>query len=293
MSDVRPFYVAGRPETSDDTYDVVHPYDGRVVGTVAVPSADQVETAVRAAADVAPVTARSSAAARAAALMHVSRRLQERADEIAHVITGENGKPLKWARGEAGRAASVFRFAAEEARRWNGELMRLDTEPAAAGRLGIIRRFPYGPVLGIAPFNFPLNLVAHKVAPAIAVGAPVVVKPAPKTPLSALLLGEILAGTDLPAGMVSVVNVPNEQAESLVADERLPVVSFTGSGPVGFAIQRAVPTKHVVLELGGNAAAVVCGDWSSDADLDWAATRIATFSNYQAGQSCIGVQRVI
>ena len=130
-------------------------------------------------------------------------------------------------------------------------------------------------------------------APAIAVGAPVVVKPAPKTPLSALLLGEILAGTDLPKGMVSVINVPNDQAASLVADERLPVVSFTGSGPVGYAIQRAVPGKHVVLELGGNAAAVVCADWSSEADLDWAATRIATFSNYQAGQSCIGVQRVI
>jgi glyceraldehyde-3-phosphate dehydrogenase (NADP+) len=170
--------------------------------------------------------------------------------------------------------------------------MRLDTDKAAAGRLAYVRRVPRGAVLAISPFNFPLNLVSHKVAPAIAVGAPVVLKPAPKTPLSALVLGQLIAETDLPTGMVSVLNVPNEQASDLVADARLPVVSFTGSGPVGWQIQKAVPHKHVTLELGGNAAAVVCSDWSGDEDLDWAATRIATFSNYQAGQSCIGVQRV-
>jgi acyl-CoA reductase-like NAD-dependent aldehyde dehydrogenase len=148
-------------------------------------------------------------------------------------------------------------------------------------------------VLGVSPFNFPLNLVAHKIAPAVAVGAPIVVKPAPKTPLSALLLGEIFAETDLPAGAVSVILVPDDRAPALVADPRLPVVSFTGSGPVGHAIREAVPHKHVTLELGGNAAALVCADWSSSADLDWAATRIATFGNYQAGQSCISVQRVL
>jgi len=148
-------------------------------------------------------------------------------------------------------------------------------------------------VLGIAPFNFPLNLVAHKVAPAIAVGAPIVLKPAPTTPLSALLLGELLAETDLPAGSWSVLPVANDVAPSLVADERLPVVSFTGSDVVGFAIQKAVPHKHVTLELGGNAAAVVAPDWSSDDDLEWAASRIATFANYQAGQACVSVQRVL
>ena len=148
-------------------------------------------------------------------------------------------------------------------------------------------------MLGISPFNFPLNLVAHKIAPAVAVGAPIVVKPAPKTPLSALLLGEIFDETDLPAGAVSVVLVPDDRAAALVADPRLPVVSFTGSGPVGHAIREAVPHKHVTLELGGNAAALVCADWSSSADLDWAASRIATFGNYQAGQSCISVQRVL
>jgi acyl-CoA reductase-like NAD-dependent aldehyde dehydrogenase len=145
-------------------------------------------------------------------------------------------------------------------------------------------------VLGISPFNFPLNLVAHKVAPAIAVGAPIVVKPAPRTPLSALLLGELLAGTDLPSGAFSVLPVGNEETQALVRDPRLPVVSFTGSGPVGWSIADAAPRKQVVLELGGNAAAVVCADWP---DLDFAASRIAAFGNYQAGQSCIAVQRVL
>jgi aldehyde dehydrogenase (NAD+) len=230
---------------------------------------------------------------RADALMHVSSRLVERAEDVARLITAENGKPIRWARVEAARAASVFRWAAEETRRWSGDLQRLDTEPAAAGRLAMVRRVPRGPVLAIAPFNFPLNLVAHKVAPAIAVGAPVLVKPAPATPLSALLLGELLAETDLPPGMWSVLPVPNDAMPSLVSDPRLPVISFTGSAPVGFAIQDSVPRKHVVLELGGNAAAVVLGDYDSDADVEHAATRIATFANYQAGQSCISVQRVL
>jgi aldehyde dehydrogenase (NAD+) len=162
----------------------------------------------------------------------------------------------------------------------------------AAGRIAITRRFARGPVLAIAPFNFPLNLVAHKVAPAIAVGAPVIIKPAPKTPLSALLLGELLAECELPAGMWSVLPLLNEETAALVTDPRLPVVSFTGSGPVGWGIRESVPHKHVTLELGGNAAAVVCPDWAGDADLDFAATRIAMFADYQAGQSCISVQRV-
>lgn len=290
MADQTPYWIAGSPESSDDLVVIRNPYDGRVVGQTANATPAQVETAVAAAAKAAPEAARLPAAARAAALDHVSRRLAERGDEVAALISAENGKPLMWAKAELGRAVSTFRWAAEEARRFSGELMRLDTDPAAAGRMAVVRRFPKGPVLGISPFNFPLNLVAHKVAPAIAVGAPIIVKPAPATPLSALLLGELLAETELPAGMFSVVPLPNDRAAALVADPRLPVVSFTGSGPVGAAIQAAVPHKHVTLELGGNAAAVVCGDYR---DLAWAAQRIALFGNYQAGQSCIAVQRVI
>ncbi|WP_432831522.1 aldehyde dehydrogenase family protein [Dactylosporangium sp. CA-092794] len=284
-----PFYIAGRPATSDDVVEVRHPYDGRSVGTTSNATEAQVERAVAAAAAVAAEAAALPASVRAAALDHVSARLKERAEEVARLITAENGKPLKWARGEVSRAVSTFRWAAEEARRFSGSLQRLDTDAAATGRIALIKRVPRGPVLGIAPFNFPLNLVAHKVAPALAVGAPIVLKPAPATPLSALLLGEILAETDLPEGMWSIVPIPNDRAPALVADPRLPVVSFTGSGPVGWQIRDAVPRKHVTLELGGNAAVLVCEDWD---DLDWAASRIAVFSNYQAGQSCIAVQRV-
>jgi glyceraldehyde-3-phosphate dehydrogenase (NADP+) len=292
VDDTTAFYVAGQASRGDDVVEVTHPYDGRVVGRTTWATPDQVEAAVAGAAAVADEAAALPAYVRAAALDHVSRRLAERRDEVAALITAENGKPLKWARTEADRAVSVFRWAAEEARRLSGSLQRLDTDPGGTGRLAVVTRVPRGPVLGIAPFNFPLNLVAHKIAPAIAAGAPIVLKPAPATPLSALLLGELLAETDLPAGMFSVLPVPNDRASGLVADPRLPIVSFTGSGPVGAQIRRAVPDKHVTLELGGNAAVLVCGDYGSDADLDWAASRIATFANYQAGQSCIAVQRV-
>ncbi|XVV09025.1 aldehyde dehydrogenase family protein [Actinoplanes sp. CA-131856] len=311
-----PFYVAGRPATSSETLTVRNPATGEVVGTTSLATPAQIEEAVAAAFAVSAFTGPSSAgsssptlssttpssttpsfvapdlsaAARASALDEISRQLARRSGEIAELITAENGKPAKWAAAEVSRAVSTFRWAAEETRRFSGDLQRLDTDPAAAGRIALVRRVPRGPVLGIAPFNFPLNLVAHKVAPALAVGTPIIVKPAPATPLTALLLGEIMAGLDLPPGMFSVLPVPNDRMPSLVADPRLPVVSFTGSGPVGAQIQAAVPQKHVTLELGGNAAALIAADWD---DLEFAAQRIATFGNYQAGQSCIAVQRVL
>ena len=164
-------------------------------------------------------------------------------------------------------------------------MQRLDTDPAATGRLALVRRFPRGPVLGISPFNFPLNLVAHKIAPAVAVGAPDRAQ-AGAQDAAVRAAARRAPRRDRPARRrVSVILVPDDRAPALVADPRLPVVSFTGSGPVGYAIREAVPHKHVTLELGGNAAALVCADWSSSADLDWAASRIATFGNYQAGQS--------
>ncbi|MBL1101280.1 aldehyde dehydrogenase family protein [Streptomyces coffeae] len=288
------FWLAGRKATGESTLEVTSPWDGRRVGAVSVPTEAQIEEAVAAADAVRDEFAATPAHVRAAALDHVSRRLAERTEEIARLISDENGKPMKWARGEVGRAVSVFRFAAEEARRFNGgEAQRLDTDAGGVGRLALTRRFPRGTVLGIAPFNFPLNLCAHKVAPAIAVGAPIILKPAPATPLSAIVLGELLSETELPAGSWSVLPVPNDRMPALVQDERLPVISFTGSDKVGYAIKESVPLKHCTLELGGNGAAVVLGDYASEADLDWAATRIGTFSNYQGGQSCISVQRVI
>ncbi|QBI53653.1 aldehyde dehydrogenase family protein [Streptomonospora litoralis] len=286
------YWVAGTARRGAESMPVTHPYDGSPVARAAVASEADVAEAVAAAHTVAEPLARTSAAQRSAALSHVARRLVERGEEVARLITAENGKPLRWARAEAGRAASVFRWAAEEARRFGGEWQRLDTDTQSPGGAAFVGRFPRGPVLGITPFNFPLNLVAHKVAPALAAGAPIIVKPAPATPLSALLLGELLAETELPPGAWSVVPVPNDRMPALVADPLLPVVSFTGSGPVGRSIQEAVPHKHVTLELGGNAAAVVCADWSTPEDLARAAERIAVFANYQAGQSCIAVQRV-
>ncbi|MFJ3086872.1 aldehyde dehydrogenase family protein [Streptomyces sp. NPDC086838] len=294
MTSTHAFWLAGRQATGEESFDVTNSWDGRLVGTVSVPTEAQVEEAVAAAHAVREEFAATPAHVRAAALDHVARRLAERTEEIARLISAENGKPIKWARGEVGRAVSVFRFASEEARRFNsGEAQRLDTDAGGTGRLGLTRRFSRGTVLGIAPFNFPLNLSAHKVAPAIAVGVPIILKPAPATPVSSLVLGELLAETDLPAGSWSVLTVPNDRMPALVQDERLPVISFTGSAPVGYAIMDSVPRKHCTLELGGNGAAVVLGDYASDEDLDWAATRIATFSNYQGGQSCISVQRVI
>ncbi|MBA0126599.1 aldehyde dehydrogenase family protein [Haloechinothrix sp. YIM 98757] len=286
---ITPFWVDGKPCTSAEHLEVRSPYDGSLAGTTCHAGPSDMEHAVASAHAARHEVAHLPAHVRAGALEHVARRLAERAEEVAALITAESGKPVRWSRAEVTRGISTFRWAAEEARRLSGELQRLDTDPAATGRMALVRRVSRGPVLAITPFNFPLNLVAHKVAPAIAAGSPVVVKPAPATPLTALLLGELLAETDLPAGAWSVLPVPNDAAGVLVDDPRLPVVSFTGSGPVGWAIRDRVPRKHVTLELGGNAAAVVCPDWT---DLDGAAKRIATFATYQGGQSCIAVQRV-
>lgn len=289
MSEVKRYLVAGQWKGSDDTFEVSSPYDGSLVATVATPTEADVETAVAAAGDAFDVTRKLPVHARADALMHISRRLAERGEEIAEVIAREGGKPLRWAKVEAARAVSTFRWAAEECRREGGQLMRLDTEASLGTRIGMIRRFPLGPVLAITPFNFPVNLVAHKLAPALAVGAPIVVKPATKTPLGALLLGELFCETDLPEGMLSVLPIGGSEAGDLAKDDRFAKISFTGSSQVGWDLKQAAPKKAVTLELGGNAGVIV----HSDADLDRSAQRIAFGGYYQAGQSCIAVQRVL
>jgi aldehyde dehydrogenase (NAD+) len=226
---------------------------------------------------------------RSEALDHISRRLAEMVDENAAIIAAEGGKPLKWAKVEATRAASTFRWASEVLRHGDDELTRLDTEASFKGRLGLLRRFPYGPVLGITPFNFPLNLVAHKVAPALAVGAPIVVKPASATPIGSLVLAELFDETDLPKGMYQVLPVNSKVADGMARDARFRKISFTGSADIGWYLKSLDPKKRVTLELGGNAGVIV----HSDADLDLAAARIAFGSYYQAGQSCISVQRIL
>ena len=226
---------------------------------------------------------------RSEALDHISKRLSETIPENAELIAREGGKPLKWATVEATRAVSTFRWASETIRAGDDELMRLDTEAALGSRIGLIRRFPIGPVLGITPFNFPLNLVAHKVAPALAVGSPIVVKPASYTPIGSLRLAEFFAETDLPKGMFQVLPVSSKVADGMARDDRFRKISFTGSAEIGWYLKGLDPKKRVTLELGGNAGVIV----HSDADLDHAAARIAFGGYYQAGQSCISVQRVL
>jgi acyl-CoA reductase-like NAD-dependent aldehyde dehydrogenase len=287
--DTKSYLVAGRWKTGTKSFEVKSPFNQEVVATVSSPPDEDVEAAIAAAAEVFDDARKLPIHARADALTHISQRLKERADEVSELIAREGGKPLKWAKVEATRAVSTFRWAAEEARRYSGELMRLDTDAALGSRLGIIRRFPLGPVLGIAPFNFPVNLVAHKMAPALAVGAPIVLKPATKTPLGALLLGELFSETDLPAGMCSVLPVGGSKAGEMAGDDRFAKISFTGSSEVGWELKRQNPKKAVTLELGGNAGVIV----HSDADLAAAAQRVAFGGYYQAGQSCISVQRVL
>ncbi|MDQ3770945.1 MAG: aldehyde dehydrogenase family protein [Actinomycetota bacterium] len=289
MSESKPYLVAGRFKSSDDTFEVTSPYDGEVVATVSRPGEADVEASIAAAAEVFAASRKLPVHVRAEALAHISRRLDERSDEVAETIAREGGKPLKWAKAEAARAVSTFRWAAETIRSDNGEIMRLDTEASLGSRLGLIRRFPLGPVLAITPFNFPVNLVAHKVAPALAVGAPVVVKPASATPLGALLLGELFAETDLPEQMMSVLPVSGSESGALVKDDRFAKISFTGSSEVGWNMRSEAPKKAITLELGGNAGVIV----HSDGDVTKAAQRVAYGGYYQAGQSCISVQRVL
>jgi acyl-CoA reductase-like NAD-dependent aldehyde dehydrogenase len=288
MADVKPYLVAGDWRTGDDSFEVTSPYDGSPVARVGTPSAEDAERAVATADQTFQESRNLPVHARAEALLHISMRLKERVQDVAETIAREGGKPLRWASVEANRAVSTFRWASETIRAMDGELLRLDTDPALGSRLGLVRRFPFGPVLGISPFNFPVNLVAHKVAPSLAVGAPIIVKPASATPLGALLLGELFTETDLPPGMLSVLPLSSQHAEPLVKDPRIKKISFTGSSPVGWKLKGLDPRKHATLELGGNAGVIV----HSDADLDHAAERLAFGGYYQAGQSCIAVQRI-
>jgi len=272
-----------------ETHDVIrNPFDGAAVGAVAVATASDMDDAIA----VAHAAAKSMAALpthrRAAILEGVARRLGERKEEIATLMTRESGKPIRYCRGEVARGVVTFTLAAGEARRFGGEVLPVDLEPHAEGRLCLYTRVPRGPVAAIAPFNFPLNLIAHKVAPAIAVGAPVVLKPPPQCPLTGFLLGEIIHESGLPEGGLSVLHCPPEVAQRLVEDERIKVLSFTGSDAVGWKLKAISGKKQVLLELGGNAPCVV----DQDTDLDAALPAILQGAWSNAGQVCIKVQRL-
>jgi acyl-CoA reductase-like NAD-dependent aldehyde dehydrogenase len=285
----RPYLVNGEWRTGDGSFEVRSPYDDSVVAEIGTPTEADVEEASATAASTFQESRRLPVHARSEALDHISARLKESVSENAELIAREGGKPLKWATVEATRAVSTFRWASEVIRHGDDELMRLDTEASLGSRIGLLRRFTIGPVLGITPFNFPLNLVAHKVAPALAVGAPIVIKPASATPIGALRLAELFMETDLPKGMLQVLPVSSSVADTMARDDRFRKISFTGSSEIGWYLKGLDPKKRVTLELGGNAGVIV----HSDADLDLAAQRVAFGGYYQAGQSCISVQRVL
>jgi acyl-CoA reductase-like NAD-dependent aldehyde dehydrogenase len=283
------FYLAGEWRHGDETFDVTSPYDGRVVETVARPGPIEADMALVEAVAAFEVMRTLPAHVRADALVHISNRIEERVEEFARITTDEVGKPLKAARVEALRAASTFRWAAEEARRHDGEFRRADTLPGAEGRATLVQYMPRGVVFAITGFNFPMILVAHKVAPALAVGCPIIVKPAQATPLTALLIAEIVRETELPRGALSVLPLRSHDAETLVTDDRVSVVSFTGSSAVGWKLKEKAFRKQVTLELGGNGAVIV----HDDADLDLVAEKVATGGFGNTGQSCNSAQRIL
>ncbi len=281
-------YVGGRFTATAKKASVIAPFTGESIGEVFLAGSGEVEAAAVAARAAFKETKKLTPADRAAVLMSIHDGIAARAEELARVIAREAGKPLLNARQEVQRSLFTFLTAAEEAKRISGEVLPLEIHPLAKGRQCFIKRFPLGPILGITPFNFPLNLVAHKVAPALAAGNPIVIKPAPQTPLTALLLAEIVDASAWPKGAFSVVPTSNELAETMARDERYKMLSFTGSPGVGWMLKNIAGKKKVALELGGNAGVIVHGD----ADLEYAASRIVTGGFSYAGQTCIAVQRV-
>lgn len=284
-----PLYVANVPERPNADLEVTNKYTAEVATRVALADGATIERAIEAAAQAQAATRRTRPFERKAVLEHCVRRLRERAAELAEALAIEAGKPIRDARGEVSRLVDTFVVAAEESTRISGETMSLEISARAAGYRAMTQRVPVGPCSFITPFNFPLNLVAHKVAPAIAAGCTWVLKPASKTPVGALILGEILAETELPRGSFSILPVGRHDADPFTTDPRFKLLSFTGSPDVGWDLKARAGKKKVVLELGGNAACVV----DRDADLDAAIPRIVFGAFYQSGQSCIAVQRLL
>lgn len=283
------FFLDGKWLEEGDNLEVRAPYDGAVVGRVYQGRREHAEAAIAAAVKAFGTTKRLPAFERQRVLRQIATGIHDRREEFARTLAQEAGKPIKSARLEVDRAVFTFNVAAEESVRGYGEYLPLDWQQSTAGRWGIVRRFPVGPVAGITPFNFPLNLVAHKVAPAIAAGCSMVLKPAPQTPLCSLLLAEVVQYAGWPDGGLNVVLLSNEDSSLLVTDERIKLISFTGSASVGWAIKNNAGKKKVALELGGNCGVIVHGD----SDLHYAAERCVTGSFAYAGQSCISVQRIL
>ncbi len=290
LKDSYPFWLANKPEAPNQDLEVTDKYTGEVATRVAMANADDIDRAIAAAVDAAEPMAEMASFERKAVLRHCVERFRERSEELAYSLCVEAGKPIKDAEGEVSRLIDTFEIAAEESVRNYGEVQPLDISARAKGYSAMWKRVPIGPCSFISPFNFPLNLAAHKVAPAIAAGCPFVMKPASLTPIGALIIGEVLAETDLPKGAFSVLPCRRDGADLFTVDDRLKLLSFTGSPDVGWDLKARAGKKPVVLELGGNAAVIVDETWD---DLDDAVQRIVFGAFYQSGQSCIGVQRIL
>lgn len=288
MAGIEPILLGMDDGLLRETVVVRNPYDGSIVAEVCQGDSADAERACELAQRAFGETRKLSSWQRSAVLNAVADRLVDETEHVAGIIMLEAGKPIADARNEVARAIQTFRVAAEEAKRIGGEVTPADWTPGTEGRIALSRRFPIGPILGITPFNFPVNLVAHKLAPAIASGNPIIIKPAPQTPLSSLWLGRTVREAGWPAGGIIVLPCSNDVTAQLVADERIAMLSFTGSAHIGWMLRRQSATPRVTLELGGNAAVIVC----EDADLGRAVPKIVAGGYTYAGQSCISVQRV-
>lgn len=289
MKATYPYYLANEACSPNADLEVIDKYSGDVATRVALADDQAIDRAIAATVTAAQPMREMPPYERQAVLIHCVDRFTARFDELADALCVEAGKPIKDARGEVTRLIDTFRIAAEESVRIDGEVLNLEISPRAKGYRGMFKRVPVGPCSFISPFNFPLNLAAHKVAPAIAAGCPFVLKPASRTPVGALIIGEALAEASLPKGAFSILPCHRDEAEMFTTDDRLKLLSFTGSPAVGWVLKAKAGKKKVVLELGGNAACIV----DEDADLDDAVNRIIIGAFYQSGQSCIGVQRII
>ncbi|MBJ9696901.1 aldehyde dehydrogenase family protein [Burkholderia cenocepacia] len=291
LKETYPYYLANEAVYANTDLEVTDKFSGKVATRVALADAKAIDAAIAAAVDATKPMREMPAYRRQAVLDHCVARFRERFDELAEALCIEAGKPINDSKGEVTRLIDTFRVASEESVRIDGEIVNLEISARAQGYTGYTKRVPVGPCSFISPFNFPLNLAAHKVAPALAAGCPFVLKPASRTPIGALIIGEVLAETDLPKGAFSVLPAHRDGADLFTTDERFKLLSFTGSPAVGWALKEKAGKKKVVLELGGNAAAIVDADQRDR--LDYVVERLAFGAYYQSGQSCIGVQWIL
>jgi acyl-CoA reductase-like NAD-dependent aldehyde dehydrogenase len=289
LKETYPLFLGNRPEMPNSDLVVTHKYTGKAVARVALADERTIDRAIEIAGRAAPAMAAMKPYERQKVLYHCVEAFEKRRDELATSLCIEAGKPIADAEGEVARLIDTFRVAGEEAVRIGGETIPLEISARAGGYRGMTQRVPLGPCAFISPFNFPLNLVAHKIAPAIAAGCPFVLKPASATPVGALIIGEVLSKAGLPEGAFSILPCPRDGADQLVTDDRLKLLSFTGSDSVGWMLKSKAGKKKVILELGGNAACIV----DETADLDDAVQRLIVGAFYQSGQSCISVQRIL